>query len=42
MADISQELATIAIASRGESVRDAIVNALKKMNGDLEPPEDEE
>lgn len=35
MADIAREIADIELAVRGEEVRDSIVNALSKMNGEM-------
>lgn len=35
MAEIANEIADIELAARGEEVRDSIVNALNKINGDL-------
>ena len=42
MIDISTELYNISTASRGETVRDAVVSAIKKLNNALDPPEESE
>lgn len=42
MADISSELQTIATATKGELVRDAVVDAITKMKRQMEPPPESE